>query len=187
MATMYLLGCGKSTIVGLLQRFYDPSIGRVFVDGNDIKTLDLKAHRYVCLCFQLNNHDVLLWTEILPSRRIGVVNQDNTLFSGTILSNIIYGLPGATKEDAIEAAKVANAHSFISSFPEGYETEVGERGVQLSGGQKQRIAISRAIIRKPGLLLLDEATSGKWILLPFFCWSKAAYSLYLWLRSLGYW
>lgn len=94
-------------------------------------------------------------------RRIGVVNQDNTLFVGTILSNITYGLPDATAEQAVEAAKLANAHTFISSFPQGYNTEVGERGVQLSGGQKQRIAISRAIIRHPDLLLLDEATSGK--------------------------
>jgi ABC-type multidrug transport system fused ATPase/permease subunit len=93
-------------------------------------------------------------------RRIGVVNQDNTLFVGTILSNITYGLPDATPEQAVEAAKLANAHDFISSFPQGYNTEVGERGVQLSGGQKQRIAISRAIIRHPDLLLLDEATSG---------------------------
>jgi len=131
-------GCGKSTIVGLLQRFYDPTHGQILLNDVDVQTLDIKAHR----------------------QRIGVVTQDPTLFSGTILSNIMYGVTEATKEQAIEAAKSANAHAFICSFPDGYETEVGERGVQLSGGQKQRIAISRAIIRKPSLLLLDEATSA---------------------------
>eukprot|EP00980_Cylindrotheca_fusiformis_P031128 scaffold25855_cov132-Cylindrotheca_fusiformis.AAC.1 len=131
-------GCGKSTIVGLLQRFYDPTIGRVFIDDRDIRFSDIKEHR----------------------KRIGVVTQDPTLFSGTILSNITYGVSGASREQAIEAATRANAHDFISSFPKGYDTEVGERGMQLSGGQKQRIAISRAIIRHPALLLLDEATSA---------------------------
>jgi len=131
-------GCGKSTIVNLLQRFYDVSSGRILVDGQDIKSFNLKNHRH----------------------RIGIVTQDPILFSGTILSNIMYGMPDATREEAIEAAKRANAHNFICSFPDGYETQVGERGLQLSGGQKQRIAISRAIIRHPSLLLLDEATSA---------------------------
>jgi ABC-type multidrug transport system fused ATPase/permease subunit len=130
-------GCGKSTIVGLLQRFYDPTEGQILIDDVDIQHIDVKEHR----------------------RRIGFVTQDPTLFSGTILSNITYGTE-ATEEQAIYAAKRANAHDFISSFPEGYATEVGERGIQLSGGQKQRIAISRAIIRSPALLFLDEATSA---------------------------
>ena len=131
-------GAGKSSVVGLIQRFYDPCKGRILVDGLDLKAIKLKDFR----------------------RRVGVVNQDNTLFAGTILSNITYGMPLATKDQAIEAAKLANAHPFINSFPNGYETECGERGVQLSGGQKQRIAIARAIIRHPSLLLLDEATSA---------------------------
>jgi ABC-type bacteriocin/lantibiotic exporter with double-glycine peptidase domain len=116
--------------------------------------------------------NLLITVIIARRRRIGVVNQDNTLFVGTILSNITYGLPDATAEQAVEAAKLANAHTFISSFPQGYNTEVGERGVQLSGGQKQRIAISRAIIRHPDLLLLDEATSGMCVrkLIRGCCW-----------------
>eukprot|EP00537_Pseudo-nitzschia_pungens_P005045 CAMPEP_0172365276 /NCGR_PEP_ID=MMETSP1060-20121228/8203_1 /TAXON_ID=37318 /ORGANISM="Pseudo-nitzschia pungens, Strain cf. cingulata" /LENGTH=818 /DNA_ID=CAMNT_0013088493 /DNA_START=387 /DNA_END=2843 /DNA_ORIENTATION=- len=131
-------GCGKSTIVNLLLRFYDPSSGRILIDGEDVRSYDLKHHR----------------------QRIGIVTQDPVLFSGTILSNIVYGMPNATMAEAIEAAERANAHEFISAFPDGYDTQVGERGLQLSGGQKQRIAISRAIIRHPSLLLLDEATSA---------------------------
>jgi len=109
------------------------------INGVDIKSFDLKQHRH----------------------RIGIVTQDPILMSGTILSNIIYGMPNNTsKEEAIDAAKSANAHDFICTFPDGYETEVGERGIALSGGQKQRIAIARSIIRHPSLLLLDEATSA---------------------------
>jgi ABC-type multidrug transport system fused ATPase/permease subunit len=131
-------GCGKSTIVALLKRFYDPLGGSILIDGKDLRSIDVLEHR----------------------RRIGVVTQDPVLFSGTILSNITYGCPSVTKEVAIEAAKKANAHDFISSFPDGYDTQVGERGIQLSGGQKQRIAIARAIVKNPSLLLLDEATSA---------------------------
>lgn len=106
-------GCGKSTIVNLLQRFYDVSSGRIVINGDDIRSFDLKKHRH----------------------RIGIVTQDPILMSGSIMSNIVYGMPNATREEAIEATKSANAHEFISSFPDGYETVVGERGVTLSGGE----------------------------------------------------
>jgi ABC-type multidrug transport system fused ATPase/permease subunit len=131
-------GSGKSTVISLLQRFYDPNGGSVLLNNVDLRTINLQDHR----------------------RRIGVVTQDPILFSGSILSNLLYGCPNATSDDAIGAAKMANAHDFITSFPEGYETPVGERGVALSGGQKQRIAIARAILKNPSLLLLDEATSA---------------------------
>lgn len=131
-------GCGKSSIVNLLQRYYDATSGTISFDGVNLKQFDLKAHR----------------------QRIGIVTQDPVLFSGTIVANIVYGMPDATREQAVEAAKKANAHDFITSMPHGYETEVGERGLKLSGGQRQRVAIARAIIRHPSLLLLDEATSA---------------------------
>eukprot|EP00586_Coscinodiscus_wailesii_P002991 CAMPEP_0172485112 /NCGR_PEP_ID=MMETSP1066-20121228/12923_1 /TAXON_ID=671091 /ORGANISM="Coscinodiscus wailesii, Strain CCMP2513" /LENGTH=680 /DNA_ID=CAMNT_0013250083 /DNA_START=81 /DNA_END=2123 /DNA_ORIENTATION=+ len=136
-------GCGKSTIVNLIERFYDPFPGRILVGDTDLRNLDISRHR----------------------KSIGIVTQEPCLFSGTILSNIIYGSEGSDNSsisaaDAIFAAKRANAHDFITSFPDGYETVVGERGVQLSGGQKQRIAIARAIVKKPQILLLDEATSA---------------------------
>jgi ATP-binding cassette subfamily B (MDR/TAP) protein 1 len=132
-------GCGKSTIFSLLQRFYDPSSGDISISGTNLKDLNVLNYR----------------------KSIGTVTQDPMLFSGTIMSNIAYCAPDSTSmEQVIEAAKLANAHSFIESFEDGYNTEVGERGVQLSGGQKQRVAIARAIISKPKLLLLDEATSA---------------------------
>jgi len=131
-------GCGKSTVIGLLQRYFDPTDGAVLLDDTDLRSIDIWAHR----------------------RHIGTVTQDPVLFSGTILSNILYGSPSTTLEQAIEAAKLANAHGFISSFPEGYYTPCGERGIALSGGQKQRIAIARAIVKRPSTLLLDEATSS---------------------------
>ncbi|KAG7364778.1 efflux ABC transporter permease/ATP-binding protein [Nitzschia inconspicua] len=131
-------GCGKTSIVNLLQRYYDATAGVLAFDGTNIKEFGLKFLR----------------------QRIGIVTQEPVLFSGTVLSNISYGMPNATKEQAVEAAKKANAHDFIIAMPDGYETEVGERGLKLSGGQRQRVAISRAIIRHPSLLLLDEATSA---------------------------
>ncbi|KAL2344233.1 hypothetical protein Fmac_005518 [Flemingia macrophylla] len=131
-------GCGKSSIISLILRFYDPTSGKVMIDGKDIKKVNLKSLR----------------------KHIGLVQQEPTLFSSSIYENIVYGKEGGSEAEVIEAAKLANAHSFISALPEGYSTKVGERGVQLSGGQKQRVAIARAIMKNPEILLLDEATSA---------------------------
>jgi ABC-type multidrug transport system, ATPase and permease components len=131
-------GCGKSTIIGLLQRYYDPNNGSILINGKNLKDINLKSHR----------------------RKIGVVTQDPVLFTGSIKDNIKYGKEDATDEEVVNAAKLANAHTFVQNFPDAYETQVGERGMQLSGGQKQRIAIARAIVSKPSILLLDEATSA---------------------------
>jgi len=133
-------GGGKSTLVNLIMRFYDPVEGCIELDGTDLKSLCLKDVR----------------------RQIGVVQQNTELFAGTIEENITYGMDAGswTRLDVIEAAKQACAHDFIKKFPEGYLTRVGERGVRISGGQKQRIAIARVFLRKPKILLLDEATSA---------------------------
>ena len=134
-------GSGKSTVIQLIERFYDPMSGEVLFDGIDIKTLNVKWLR----------------------AQLGYVGQEPVLFNGTVRDNIGYGKPGggATQEEIEEAAKMANAHGFITdSLAEGYETPVGLKGGQLSGGQKQRVAIARAIIRRPAVLLLDEATSA---------------------------
>lgn len=131
-------GGGKTTLCNLIPRFYDTTDGRILIDGIDIKDVTLKSLR----------------------NSIGVVQQDVYLFSGTVYENIAYGLPDASKEDIIEAAKLAGAHEFISALPHGYDTYVGERGVKLSGGQKQRISIARVFLKNPPILILDEATSA---------------------------
>nr|GMC86341.1 ABC transporter B family member 1 [Ipomoea batatas] len=131
-------GSGKSTVVSLIERFYDPTSGQVLLDGHDIKTLKLRWLR----------------------QQIGLVSQEPALFATTIKENILLGRPGASDAEVEAAARVANAYSFIIKLPDGFDTQVGERGLQLSGGQKQRIAIARAMLKNPVILLLDEATSA---------------------------
>lgn len=131
-------GGGKTTLCSLIPRFYDVTKGRITVDGKDIRDITLKSLR--------NN--------------IGIVQQDVYLFAGTVYDNILYGKPGATKEEVIEAAKKANAHDFIMGLPNGYETDIGQRGIKLSGGQKQRLSIARVFLKNPPILIFDEATSA---------------------------
>ena len=131
-------GGGKTTICNLIPRFYDTTQGSIYLDNNDIKKVTLKSLR----------------------KNIGIVQQDVYLFAGTVYENIAYGDPNATREQIIEAAKLAGAHEFISVLKDGYDTYVGERGVKLSGGQKQRISIARVFLKNPKILILDEATSA---------------------------
>jgi ATP-binding cassette subfamily B (MDR/TAP) protein 1 len=131
-------GGGKSTIIQMMERFYDPDSGSVEYEGTNIKDLNVQWLR----------------------DQLGLVSQEPTLFNTTIGENIRFGLPSATQQDIESAARKANAHDFIMSFPKGYDTEVGENSTQVSGGQKQRIAIARALLKKPKILLFDEATSA---------------------------
>ena len=138
MALVGTSGAGKTTLCSLIPRFYDVSEGRILIDGCDIRHYKLKI---------LRDH-------------IGIVQQDVYLFAGTIFENIAYGKPDATRQEVIEAAKNANAHEFILSLPDGYDTDIGQRGVKLSGGQKQRLSIARVFLKNPPILIFDEATSA---------------------------
>ena len=131
-------GAGKTTLCSLIPRFYDVTEGRVCVDGKDVRKLTMKSLR----------------------GQIGMVQQDVYLFTGTIFENIAYGKPGATREEVVAAAKNANAHEFIMQFPDGYDTDIGQRGIKLSGGQKQRLSIARVFLKNPPILIFDEATSA---------------------------
>jgi subfamily B ATP-binding cassette protein MsbA len=131
-------GAGKTTLVNLIPRLYDPTKGRILIDGIDIKDIKIESLR----------------------KQIGIVPQDVILFGGTVEENIGYGKENATKEEIINAAKLANAHNFIIALPDGYNTIVGEKGLKLSGGERQRISIARAILKNPPILILDEATSS---------------------------
>lgn len=131
-------GAGKTTLCNLVARFYDPTAGRILIDGVDLREYDVESYR----------------------RLLGIVEQDVFLFDGTIAENIAFGRPGASDDDVIAAAQIANAAEFIDRLPKGYDTLIGERGVKLSGGQRQRLAIARAVLADPKILILDEATSN---------------------------
>lgn len=131
-------GAGKTTLCSLIPRFYDVTSGSIKIDGKDVRDVTLKSLR----------------------SNIGIVQQDVYLFSGTIYENILYGRPDATREEVIAAAKNANAHEFIMAMPDGYDTDIGQRGVKLSGGQKQRLSIARVFLKNPAILIFDEATSA---------------------------
>lgn len=138
MALVGSSGAGKSTLCSLIPRFYDVTAGSIKIDRTDIRDVTLKSLR----------------------NQIGIVQQDIYLFAGTIFENIAYGKPDATKEEVVEAARNANAHEFIMSFPNGYDTDIGQRGIKLSGGQKQRLSIARVFLKNPPILIFDEATSA---------------------------
>jgi len=137
-ALLGLTGSGKTTIVNLIPRFYDVSMGRISVDGYDVRNVSLDSLR----------------------RQIGVVLQESFLFSASVRDNIAYGRPDAGMDEVIDASKAAHAHEFISALPYGYDTRIGERGITLSGGQKQRMAIARALLMDPRILILDDSTSS---------------------------
>ncbi|MCI8418043.1 MAG: ABC transporter ATP-binding protein [Lachnospiraceae bacterium] len=138
MALVGASGAGKTTLCSLIPRFYEVTSGSIAIDGTDVRDVTLKSLR----------------------EQIGIVQQDVYLFAGTVLENILYGRPGATREEAITAARQANAHAFIMGLPKGYDTDIGQRGVKLSGGQKQRISIARVFLKNPPILIFDEATSA---------------------------
>jgi len=133
-----MTGAGKSTVLSLIPRFYDPQQGRILVDGQDVRDLDLDAFR----------------------RQIGLVYQESFLFSNTVAANIAFGNPRATQEQIEQAARIASAHEFILELPHGYETVLGESGVDLSGGQRQRLALARALLLQPPILILDDPTAA---------------------------
>ena len=131
-------GSGKTSVVNLIPRFYDPTGGRILIDGQDIRGVTLASLR----------------------AQVGIVLQDTTLFATTVRENLRFGRPGASEHEVVAAAKAAQAHDFISAMPEGYDTVVGEKGDTLSGGQKQRVAIARALLQDPRILILDDATAS---------------------------